>query len=137
MTTPDPPADVETTTYVAGEAEPVHGAQLRVRVDYPNSDAVVLTVDGEVDAATIDHLERIFWPRLSAQVTTIVVDLTGVEFLGVPGLHLLHQAHLRTQTSSTALRVVANDHETLHHLHVAGLDLELDWYPTVQAALGG
>lgn len=72
--------------------------QLRARVSRPHSDALVIMVDGDLDAATVDYLQLVLWPRLSATVDTLLVALTGVGFLGVSGLQLLSCAHLRAQT---------------------------------------
>ena len=66
----------------------------------------LVAVDGDVDAATIEHLQEARWPRLSAAVDTLVVELTEVGLLGVTGLHLWHQAYLWAYEPDLALGLV-------------------------------
>jgi anti-anti-sigma factor len=93
----------------------------RVRVTYPDSESVVLSVGGQLDAAGLPRLHQVLWPRVMAAVGTLVVDLTAVEFLGIAGLDLLNQARLQATERGLALRLVVSGHEVCHAVHVAGL----------------
>ncbi|WP_433868795.1 STAS domain-containing protein [Saccharopolyspora sp. CA-218241] len=110
-------------------------ASVRVAVGYPDPTRLVITVSGEVDAASIDRLQETVWPRLSASVRSVVVDLTAVGFLGIPGLQLLTQAHMRCQQRGIGLRLVVAGHEVAHALHISGIDALVDCYPTLVEAL--
>ncbi len=110
-------------------------SRLRARVSRPHQDAIVVAVDGDVDAATIEHLREVLWPRLSAAARALVIELTGVGFLGVAGLQLLHQAHLWTQERGIALGLVVGGGEAERAVHVAGLDGDVPCFPTAGRAL--
>lgn len=109
--------------------------QLRARVSRPHQDALVVAVDGQIDAATVEHLHEVLWPRLSAAVGTLVVELTGVDFLGVAGLQLLHRAHLAAQARGLALALVLDGGEVERAVYVAGLREDLPCFPTAEQAL--
>lgn len=108
---------------------------LRVRISSPRPDAIVVTLVGEVDGATVERFEDALLPRLSAEVRLIVVDLVAVDFLGVAGLALLDYTYHRAQAGEFAMRLVVCDREIKHALHMAWLDESIDCYPSVQAAL--
>lgn len=113
----------------------VSAPQLRARVSRPHQDALVVSVDGDVDAATVEHLQEVLWPRLSATVDKLVIELAGVDFLGVAGLQLLHQAHLSAQSRGLVLALVLDGGEAERAVHVAGLDEDLPCFSTAEHAL--
>jgi anti-sigma B factor antagonist len=101
--------------------------------------AIVVTVDGAVDALTVPRLRtalREAFARLEGRV--LVVDLSTVEFLGSPGLRALsdsageavHHAGVRP------LRVVV-DHTrpVIRPIEIVGLDGVLSLYHDVAEAL--
>jgi anti-anti-sigma factor len=114
---------------------PVPSSGLRLRIARPHHDAIVLSVIGDVDAATVTRFEEILLPRLSAAVGLVVVDLSAVDFLGVRGLELLHYAHLRANSRGLSLRVVVATHAVAHALRRVGLDTVLNCRPCVDSAL--
>lgn len=94
----------------------------------------MVTVHGDVDAATVEHLREVLWPRLSAAIRVLVIEVSGVGFLGVAGLQLLRQAHLYAQQRGLALGLVLGGGETARAVHVAGLDQELACFATTSQA---
>lgn len=110
-------------------------SQLRARVSRPHPDALVITVDGDVDAVTVEQLQQVLWPRLSATVGTLVVELTGVGFLGVAGLELLGRTHLGTRQRGIALGLVLAGGESERAVRMAGLDQDMPCFPTVEHAV--
>lgn len=132
MTTLEPPTPEDT----AGSGSPdANSSELGLLVTRPRTDATVVTVSGEVDEATVARFEEVLAPRLLAAVRVVVLDLSAVEFLGVSGLQLLSQSHLRARDRGLALRVVATGHEVPRALRVAGLDVVLSCHATVADAL--
>ena len=95
---------------------------MRLDVSYPRAEAAVLAVSGEIDAGTVEQLEETLRNRLTSTVRIVVVDLTGLDFLAVTGLHLLRETLVRARSSEIDLRIAADGHEALHGLRVAGLD---------------
>lgn len=66
---------------------------LRLRLSYPDHSMVVLAATGVIDAVTAPTLAALLWPRLLTKLSTVVIDLSRVTFLGVAGLELINAAH--------------------------------------------
>ena len=115
---------------VADEAQ-----RMRLDVSHPHAEAAVLAVTGEIDAGTVEQLEETLRHRLTSTVRIVVVDLTGLDFLAVTGLHLLHETLVRARSSGIDLRIAADGHEALHGLRVAGLGAVC--HPNAADALAG
>lgn len=77
-----------------------------VRVDRPAEDLVVMVGIGEIDSMTAPKLSTCLHRALEQQPVTLVLDLTGVSFLGVAGLPVLDCALARAKTLSVTLNVV-------------------------------
>lgn len=75
-------------------------------VDRPAEDQVVIVVVGEIDSLTAPKLSMNLHRELESQPAVLVLDLTGVMFLGVAGLHVLDCALDRVKTLPTALHLV-------------------------------
>src|SRR5437660_6655311 len=60
-----------------------------VRVDRLAADVVVIAAVGEIDSVTAPTLSASLHRELEHAPTVLVLDLTGVSFLGVAGLHVL------------------------------------------------
>lgn len=99
------------------------------------SDAIVVTVSGEIDMTTAPALEQAVLRSLTDQPVTLVIDLTGAQFFSSAGISVLVLAHRRS--ADGALRVVATDRVVLRPLELTGLTDDLAIYPSVQAALEG
>jgi anti-sigma B factor antagonist len=115
--------------------------------------AAVVTVAGELDLSTARKLmsvvdETLAWPDLAA----VVIDLTGVDFLGSSGLGTLAELASRTtttpgpgaypapsRTARPALRLVAppDNHAVIRPWETMNLQQILPLHPDVTAALAG
>jgi anti-sigma B factor antagonist len=108
---------------------------LVVSVDSPDEGVVVLRVAGDVDMLTapvlIDHVRT----QLKGTLRLLVVDLTGVTFLGSAGLAALAEAHHTATDASVAVRMVASSRVVLRPLQMTGLDQLLTIVADVDAAL--
>jgi anti-sigma B factor antagonist len=99
--------------------------------------AVVLHVDGELDCSTADELAD----RLGGAVRSItppapvVVDLTGLRFLGAQGIGLLLDHQDLCLRRGSALVVVANSASVLRPLEALELTDVLGVRSCVQEAL--
>ena len=108
------------------------------RVMHDQTHALVVTVAGEIDQATVD--------RLRAAVTAafdqlrdgeiLVIDLTAVTFFGSPGLQALVDVTEAAQQRREPLRIVV-DHTrpVIRPLQITGLGQVLALYDTVEQAL--
>jgi anti-sigma B factor antagonist len=105
------------------------------------SEAVIVVVVGEVDISTVPRLRTVVHEaveRLGGR--PLVVDLTGVEFLGSAGLHVLAEtaAAAGRRAAPSPLRVaVRHGGPVMRPIELSGLDTILSVYPSVEDALTG
>ena len=108
------------------------------RVAHAASEALVVTVAGEVDAYTVGRLRAAvaagFAQLRDGQV--LVIDLTEVTFLSSQGLQALVEVTLAAQQRRTPLPIVV-DHTrpVIRPIEVTGLDGVLALFHTVEDAL--
>lgn len=101
--------------------------------------AVVLTVDGAIDGLTAPRLRaaiQLAFDELDGRI--LVIDLTGVHFLGSPGLRALSEtaAEAVQHRGHQPLRVVVDDtRPVIRPIEIVGLDDVLALYHDVDGAL--
>lgn len=124
--------------------EPGHGAEhlpmgdggLDVRLEQLGPRLVALQVTGEVDMLTAPLLAARVRDHFSAAGGALVVDMTGVSFLGSAGLAVLAEAANLAAGQSSPLRVVADSAAVLRPLQVTGLDDVLVTCDSLATAIG-
>lgn len=108
---------------------------------YPvSSGVVVLAVWGEVDSYTSPPLKARLLAHLRPTGPPLVIDLTGVSFLGAAGLTVLVTVREAAMAAGTSLCLVAHSRLVLLPLMITGLDGVFDICPDVARAvlrLGG
>lgn len=108
--------------------------QFTATVDH-RPDAVVVTVTGEVDAATAPELRHVLDDVLADRPAVVVVDLRGVSLLASAGLAALIAAHDQA-VLDTRLRIVATDTTpAMRSVQLTGLGDLLVVHPTLDQAL--
>ncbi|QGK71579.1 STAS domain-containing protein [Allosaccharopolyspora coralli] len=80
------------------------GCQLCVR-HYPDEATAVVSVHGECDELVAPRLAELLGTRMQSTLATVVVDLSGVDFLGVAALQTLATAAHRATTQGITLQV--------------------------------
>lgn len=100
-------------------------------------ETVTVVVCGEVDVLTADRLNALLTAELSREPAVLVVDLSGVRFLGSTGLTTLALTQRAAQERDVDLRVVANSRATLRPLHITGMRESLAIYASHTEALAG
>jgi anti-sigma B factor antagonist len=95
--------------------------------------AVVLSVQGDVDALTAPRLAEAILDALPEQ-SAVIVDLSDVEFLASAGMTALITAHERIAPGARFV-VVADGPGTSRPLKLMGLDSLLAIYPTLDEAI--
>jgi anti-anti-sigma factor len=98
---------------------------LRIVVGAPVDGVVLVGVSGEVDIASADELRTALTGVLADPgVRGLLVDLTAVPFLAVPGLHPLLEARAAASATGRSMSVLAlPDGGVGHLLHRAGLPI--------------
>lgn len=93
----------------------------------------VIACAGELDLATEDVLAAALARVKLGDPHRVVVDLTGVTFMGSSGLRVLAQAH--KTFGAEQLRVVAASSSIARLLRMTGLDEVLIVLPTLDGAM--
>ncbi|GAA2802157.1 STAS domain-containing protein [Crossiella cryophila] len=97
--------------------------------------AGVLKVGGEVDLLTTPLLKSGIEEQLAISRPLLVIDLSGVSFLGSSGLAALVEAREAAQGKGTALRLVAGNRTVFRPLATTGLSTLFDLRETLEEAL--
>ncbi|QQQ78602.1 STAS domain-containing protein [Saccharothrix sp. 6-C] len=82
---------------------------------------VVVAVAGELDMATVPEVEQYVRDRLGDASRVLVLDLSGVTFLGSTGINLLIALRAACDEAGVALRLVATTKAVLHPLELTDL----------------
>lgn len=96
----------------------------------------VLSIGGEIDLVTAPALEEAIGGVVAENPTALVIDLSGVEFLGSVGLKILAATYEKLGNSAE-FGVVARGPATRRPIHLTGLDKTFPLYPTLDDALTG
>ncbi len=96
----------------------------------------VVSVSGEIDLVTAPALEQAIGAVVAEGPTALVIDLSGVEFLGSVGLKILAATYEKLGDSAE-FGVVARGAATRRPIHLTGLDKTFPLYPTLDDALTG
>lgn len=123
---------------LSGSAEQLvpRGSQdLVLQLWRPTSTSVVVHIAGELDTNTAPGLYELLAPRLSSTIETLVLDLSGLRFMGVAGLELV--AHVRQRADHRAMRVWIVDGPPCveRALRAAGWSGTIPTYATLAAAV--
>lgn len=93
----------------------------------------VLAVTGTVDLATAPALEEAVDAAVSDGPKTLIIDLTGVDFLASAGMAIL-VATQRRLGDDAAFAVVADGPATARPFRLTGLDEVIQLFATVEEA---
>ncbi len=115
-----------------GSPQPGPGAPFAVTVQEREA-ALVVQTSGELDASTVPRLRAIMRGVLTGAPAVLVVDLSGVTFLGSAGMHLLLE--IQDLAGNADVRFVAQGRGTVKPLRLTRLADVLDVYPTLAQAL--
>ncbi|MFI9005681.1 STAS domain-containing protein [Actinosynnema sp. NPDC053489] len=95
----------------------------------------VVAVTGEVDSTTAWPMRSGLLDELDRGPRRLVVDLSGVRFIGSTGLRVLVEAIDRAQARGTAFAVAAGHRAVLMPMRITELDREVAVRPTVEDAV--
>jgi anti-sigma B factor antagonist len=107
---------------------------LRITIERPRSDVAVMRLSGDLDLLTAPLLQRQLRPLLGGE-GTVLVDLTGIGFLGSAGLAELTAARDTAATNGSRIVLVASGRAVVRPLEVTGLYPIFEIRESVEAAL--
>lgn len=97
-------------------------------------EVVVTSVCGEVDMLTAPALRQVIDEQI-ADCRVLVIDLSGVSFLGSAGLAVLVETSHEATRRDVVLRLVASSHTVRRPLEITGLTDMLTTFPTLDEAV--
>lgn len=97
----------------------------------------VAALSGELDIASAPELREQLRGVLRPDASRLIVDLSHVSFCDASGLAVLVGTNRRARLLGGVLRLAAPAPPVLEALRITGLDLQLDVFPTVSAAITG
>ncbi|WP_199440187.1 STAS domain-containing protein [Umezawaea beigongshangensis] len=100
-----------------------------------DGDTAVVRVIGDLDMSSSPALREQVDDLLSRRPAALVVDFSGVRFLGSAGIEVLVATHHRAERVGAALAVVGAHRGVLRPLRATGVDALLSLHPTVDSAL--
>ena len=107
-----------------------------LRVDIEDrGDHVVITVGGEIDAATADTLATAVSGALTDGYQKVLVDFAQVTFIDSTGLGVLVKSHRSAVATDAEFAVVHPTPQTRKLIRVLGLDQLLNIYDSHDEAL--
>lgn len=101
------------------------------------SGRTVVAATGEVDVYTAPTLDEELTRATDAGVTSLVVDLSGVDFLDSTGLSVLVKALERVREHDGRLDVVVTAERVAKVFRITGLDEMLSLHGSLADALAG
>ncbi|XVS62701.1 STAS domain-containing protein [Actinosynnema sp. CA-299493] len=133
MTVQDPNV-VATSGAESAASDSPRAGQLGLAVRTPVDGVTVVAVSGEVDMLTAPQLRADALRHLDAG-STLVLDLSGVSFLGSAGLAVLVEASQHAQRRDASFRVVAVERAVTRPLAATGLGEVFSVFQSVEQAL--
>ncbi|TKJ32628.1 STAS domain-containing protein [Blastococcus sp. CCUG 61487] len=119
MTTSDLPAEGQPDVSTEGTDAPFDDV---ITLSTSTEDGVVtVTVVGEVDTFTAPVLRSTLDTQLEQSPQELVIDLSGVQFLGSAGLAVLVETQKSARAREVGLRLIATTRAVTRPLEVTGL----------------
>jgi anti-sigma B factor antagonist len=94
--------------------------ELSIRTSHEGTTATV-AAEGEIDLSTVDELRTAVTVAAEASVDTLLLDLTGVEFIDSAGLGGLLELRSTLRSHSVTLRISAGDGPVKQAMEITGL----------------
>ncbi|QFZ22250.1 STAS domain-containing protein [Saccharothrix syringae] len=134
MTVQDPDV-VATSGPESAAASSPRAGQIGLTVRKVGEGVTVVAASGEIDMLTAPQLRAEVLRHLDGG-DTLVLDLSGVSFLGSAGLAVLVEASQHGKRRGTAFRVVAVERAVTRPLAATGLGEVFSVFESVDLALG-
>ncbi|GAA2230472.1 STAS domain-containing protein [Streptomyces nogalater] len=98
-------------------------------------DISVITLHGDIDHDTIDHLRDVLLFPHGAATARTVISLSAVTFIDSSGINALITAHHAARRSGGWLRLAGPVASVLRVIQIVGLDSIIPCYATLPHAL--
>jgi anti-anti-sigma factor len=115
----------------------VNPAPFEVKVGDPEQGVQAISVRGELDLSTAPELEGPLEQTLENGKGSVLIDLTGCEFIDSTGIALIVRAWQRLQSGENgrALVICSQNDQVRRVLEITGLELSIPVHATRDEAL--
>lgn len=123
---------------MCGSIDPAQSAEppLTVTIRDIAPGVLLCVVAGEIDLVTVPEFQETLTKALHHAPSHLVLDLTGVEFLGSAGLKILIELHTAQHAVGCHLALVVGDNRVVvRTLHITALDQVLDLHAELVTAV--
>ena len=109
--------------------------QFELTEEQPEEGVRVITVTGEIHVTTAPDFSSRLGEAIASEAPSVVIDLSGVEFIDSTGLSVLLNGLRRVTRSHGRMALVVSNPTVLRLFEVTRLDSTFDIQPTPEAAL--
>ncbi len=108
---------------------------VKLAEEFMNNGLLKISLGGSLDAPGAMGIEEQFQNRLKEQGGSVIVDLSGLEYMSSYGLRMLLMAAKALHDQGGALMLAAPKTHVMDVIRVAGYDTMFPVYQTVDEAL--
>ena len=109
--------------------------QFQLTEEQPDDGTRVITVTGEIHVTTAPDFSARLGDAIAAGTRSVVIDLSGVEFIDSTGLSVLLNGLRRVTRAGGRMALVISNPTVLRLFEVTRLDSTFDIQPTREAAI--
>jgi anti-sigma B factor antagonist len=111
------------------------GHAVQIEVEYPREGVALITIQGQLDVYTAPQLRQTLADLLNRDVSTVILDVSPVEYVDSTALGVLIGAVRRVSERSGSLKLVCNNERIRRIFQITGLAKIFEIYTTVPDAL--
>ncbi|MBB6055910.1 STAS domain-containing protein [Tolumonas osonensis] len=100
-------------------------------ITYTMNHTLVLTIDGELDHATVEEIRRIF-NSLIQKHSDVLVDLSSVSFIDSAGIGSLIYLYKQLQANGRRLRLICKPGQPRELLSILHIDRSITCYLSIR-----
>jgi stage II sporulation protein AA (anti-sigma F factor antagonist) len=108
---------------------------LSVNVELPREDAVLLTVEGDLDAVTATELQQHLADQLRRGRRHFLLDIAGVPFMDSSGMNIILRLYQEVREDSGGVYVISPTPAVRRILELTGVSLTVPMVADVDEAL--
>ncbi len=100
------------------------------------NNALILRLEGRLDAATSIQLENVLNEAMTAKQVHIALDFSGIEYLSSAGMRVLLSMTKRLKGMDGSFKLFAVHDDVMEIIRLAGFETILQIFPDEGGALG-
>jgi anti-sigma B factor antagonist len=111
--------------------------QLTFSVTPAGASTAVAALNGELDMRTVLQAREVLCGQVDAGVHRLVVDLSGLSFIGLLGAHLLRDIQALLNARGGSIALACPQRRVARALQLTGTDQRIPVYDSVDSAVFG